>query len=110
MSSKIRLLVFASVAIASINVSFSPSGALAAERNWGTAVAVHPRHRVHVYGHRPYFAARRSPLYDYGGPPDANPHSVLSGPGYVFVPGRGILGEGCNLPTSACPNSVRDIQ
>lgn len=31
-------------------------------------------------------------------------------PGYVFVPGRGILGEACNLPTSTCPNSERDVQ
>jgi len=31
-------------------------------------------------------------------------------PGYVYVPGRGILDESCNLPTSACPNSERDIQ
>ena len=30
--------------------------------------------------------------------------------GYVFVPGHGILGEDCNMPTSTCPNEVRDIQ
>ena len=30
-------------------------------------------------------------------------------PGYVFVPGRGILGESCDLPTSACSNEYRDI-
>ena len=31
-------------------------------------------------------------------------------PGYTFVPGVGILGESCDLPTSACPNEYRDIQ
>jgi hypothetical protein len=31
-------------------------------------------------------------------------------PGYVFVPGRGILGEDCNMPTSTCPNEMRDVQ
>jgi hypothetical protein len=31
-------------------------------------------------------------------------------PGYVCVPGKGILDEACNLPTSACPNEMRDIQ
>ena len=32
------------------------------------------------------------------------------GSGYVYVPGRGIVDEACNLPTSACPNELRDIQ
>ncbi len=31
-------------------------------------------------------------------------------PGYIYVPGKGIVGESCNLPTSACPNSERDVQ
>jgi hypothetical protein len=30
--------------------------------------------------------------------------------GYVFVPGHGLLGEDCNMPTSTCPNELRDIQ
>jgi len=30
--------------------------------------------------------------------------------GYVFVPGHGILGEDCNMPTSTCPNEMRDTQ
>jgi len=29
---------------------------------------------------------------------------------YVFVPGRGILGEDCDMPTSTCPNEMRDTQ
>jgi hypothetical protein len=33
-----------------------------------------------------------------------------AGPGYIFVPGKGILGESCNMPTSTCPNELRDIQ
>ncbi len=32
---------------------------------------------------------------------------VYFGPSYTFVPGRGIVDEACNLPTSACPNSQR---
>lgn len=35
---------------------------------------------------------------------------LIFGPGYVFVPGRGVLDEACNLPTSTCPNEYRDIQ
>jgi len=30
--------------------------------------------------------------------------------GYVFVPGHGILGEDCDMPTSTCPNELRDAQ
>jgi hypothetical protein len=36
--------------------------------------------------------------------------SVFRGEGYVFVPGKGIVGEACNLPTSACPNEMRDVR
>jgi len=32
------------------------------------------------------------------------------GLGYVFVPGRGILGEDCDMPTNSCPNELRDVQ
>jgi hypothetical protein len=38
------------------------------------------------------------------------PANAVTGPGYVFVPGKGILGESCDLPTSACSNEYRDIQ
>jgi hypothetical protein len=30
--------------------------------------------------------------------------------GYVFAPGKGILDAPCNLPTSTCPNEMRDGQ
>jgi hypothetical protein len=33
---------------------------------------------------------------------------VYFGPSYTYVPGKGIVDEACNLPTSACPNSQRD--
>ena len=38
------------------------------------------------------------------------PPNAIRMPGYIFVPGVGILGESCDLPTSACPNEYRDIQ
>ncbi len=38
------------------------------------------------------------------------PPNAIRMPGYTFVPGVGILGESCDLPTSACPNEYRDIQ
>jgi len=38
------------------------------------------------------------------------PPNAILGPGYTFVPGVGILGESCDLPTSACTNEYRDVQ
>jgi hypothetical protein len=35
-------------------------------------------------------------------------HHVSPQPGLIFVPGHGILGEACDLPTSACPNDERN--
>ena len=35
---------------------------------------------------------------------------LIHGPGYVFVPGHGILDEDCNMPTSTCPNEYRDVR
>ena len=38
------------------------------------------------------------------------PPNAIRMPGYTFVPGVGILGESCDLPTSACPNQYRDVR
>jgi hypothetical protein len=38
------------------------------------------------------------------------PANAIRTPGYTFVPGVGILGESCDLPTSACSNEYRDVQ
>jgi hypothetical protein len=35
--------------------------------------------------------------------------SVFRGQGYVYAPGKGIVDEACNLPTSACPNEFRNV-
>jgi len=37
------------------------------------------------------------------------PPNAIRGPGYTFVPGVGILGESCDLPSSACTNEYRDV-
>jgi hypothetical protein len=68
---------------------------------WNDRVA----HRRHV----PRRAAVNSRHYGYNGP-SALPPGVMVMPGYVFVPGRGILGAACDLPTSTCPNTERDVQ
>jgi hypothetical protein len=41
---------------------------------------------------------------DYAGPAYASTTSVGS---YRFVPGRGIVGESCDLPSSTCSNDDR---
>jgi len=46
---------------------------------------------------------------EYGFLSHVPPNAVVT-PGYTFVPGVGILGESCDLPTSACSNQYRDIQ
>jgi hypothetical protein len=38
------------------------------------------------------------------------PPNAIRMPGYTFVPGVGILGESCDLPTSACSNEYRDVK
>ncbi len=38
------------------------------------------------------------------------PPNAIVGPGYTFVPGVGILGASCDLPSSACSNEYRDVQ
>jgi hypothetical protein len=38
------------------------------------------------------------------------PPNAIQMPGYTFVPGHGILGASCDLPTSACSNEYRDVQ
>ena len=38
------------------------------------------------------------------------PLNAIRMPGYTFVPGVGILGESCDLPTSACPNEYRETK
>ena len=70
------------------------------------------------HGHH-FYAMYRGPSF---APPSALPRApeygflrqvpanAVRGPGYTFVPGIGILGESCDLPTSACTNEYRDVQ
>jgi len=101
---------FAGVALA---VSLGAPGAAAASNQTPhRATAAHRIHRAyaanHTYPahHRQWFGRRNPATYGYANiPPNA-----FIGRNYVFVPGVGILGESCDLPTSACPNEYRDVQ
>jgi len=65
----------------------------------GTADApASPIHRCHQRG----CTAHESLRSDFDGP-----HRWLFfGPGYVFEPGKGILGGPCGLPSSGCTDMV----
>jgi len=71
----------------------------------------------HVYevpaAHHRYLDGYR-PLYGYytrhGQYVPGAGDRLIYGPGYVFVPGRGILDEACNLPSSTCTNEYRDVR
>jgi hypothetical protein len=81
------------------------------------AAASRPKHAAPI-GHHVYDVYRG---YQFA-PPATLPHGPEYGflahvppnairmPGYTFVPGVGILGESCDLPTSACSNEYRDVQ
>jgi hypothetical protein len=84
------------------------------------AAAANVRHTRHTYishayaGHRhgPW-SARVAATLPYG--PEYGflrrvPPNAIVGPGYTFVPGVGILGASCDLPTSACTNEYRDVR
>ena len=44
-------------------------------------------------------------VFDQSHPGYAGP--MYSSPSWKFVPGRGIVGESCEMPTSACSNDER---
>jgi hypothetical protein len=70
------------------------------------------KHRPHhAYVARPRYFAHAAPpaAARYSGYPYIPPNAIIE-PGFVFVPGVGILGESCDLPTSSCDNAYRDVQ
>ena len=69
-----------------------------------SAVAADHAKRGHPAWHRlPY-----GPEYGFLRHVPAN--AIKTPGGSIFVPGVGILGESCDLPSSACTNEYRDIQ
>jgi hypothetical protein len=89
-----------------------------------TAAAANTRHTRHTYAShtypsRTYASPRQRPWFARGGTLPYGPEygflrrlppNAIAGPGYTFVPGVGILGESCDLPTSACTNEYRDVK
>jgi hypothetical protein len=92
--------------VVSVALSLEAGTAATAKRDRHAASATH-RVRSAQHWHYPPYVVRRQPMSDY----DYNhPDATAGGPGYVFIPGRGILNESCNMPTSTCTNEYRDVQ
>jgi hypothetical protein len=103
--SKIGRSHAAMLVVALFAVSLGAQNAIAAapKHPTGHARNAHAVHRSHV-SHR-FARASSAPVNGYAGT-----QRSIQEPGYVFVPGRGILGESCNMPTSTCTNEYRDVQ
>jgi hypothetical protein len=100
---------YAGLALAAIVVSLGVP-ALAANADQTRLGKPHHHHLYAMYrgpGYAPPAALPYAPEYGFlrQVPPNA-----IRGPGYTFVPGVGILGESCDMPTSACSNEYRDTQ
>ncbi len=104
MTHKIFRAVSASVLALALSVSLGAPGAVAAS-------AAKHKHATTQRVHHAYAVHRARPLVtgDDGRYGDIPPNAIRM-PGYIFVPGVGILGESCDLPTSSCSNEYRDIQ
>ncbi len=108
-------LLRAGIAAAALAMFVPPTMAEAGSNN---AARLHRPHHFHHAAHRSRLiyrspalnaAERMPPAPEYGFltliPPNA-----MRMRGYTFVPGKGIVGESCDLPTSACSNQYRDVQ
>jgi hypothetical protein len=117
LSLKISAALFAAFWLAAFAVALSPQPAAAASAYQGKRAA--PVAHRGYHGYHGYYAtygrprATRGEALPYG--PEYGflrevPPNAIRMPGYTFVPGVGILGESCDLPTSACPNQYRDVK
>lgn len=93
--------------------------ALSAAPATAAAMGDHAARRPRLHHARAHPQVHRSPIVasgpalpyrpEYGFLSHVPPNAIRM-PGYTFVPGVGILGASCDLPTSACSNQYRDIQ
>ncbi len=107
----IRATLAVGLITAALSISLGSTVATAAKGD-KYAMSHRSRHeRASDTAHRS--AGRRAEALPYGpeyGFLSRVPANAIRMPGYTFVPGAGILGASCDLPTSACSNQYRDIQ
>ena len=109
---RIGLLAVSLIAAATVSVGTR----VAAAANVRHTRHAYPSHAYtnHAYAshrHRPWYARGATLPYgpEYGFLRKLPPNAIVD-PGYTFVPGVGILGASCDLPTSACTNEYRDVK
>ena len=100
--------VLASLLLATVASSLNAQSAAAASRLKHAAPVGHRLYDVYPI-YRLAHPATLPYRPEYGFLSHVPPNAIRM-PGYTFVPGVGILGESCDLPTSACSNEYRDIQ
>jgi len=110
-SSKIGCALAAALVTVSLAVAIGSTGAIAASGGKPNDVKAHGVHRAHPAYRGPQVVHATTLPYgpEYGFLKRVPPHAIRM-PGYTYVPGVGILGESCDLPSSACPNEYRDVQ
>jgi hypothetical protein len=110
-SSKIGCALAAELVTVSLAVAISSTGATAASSGKPNYEKAHRVHHVYPAYRGPRVAHAATLPYgpEYGFLTHIPPNAIRM-PGYTYVPGVGILGESCDLPSSACPNEYRDIQ
>jgi len=100
------------VGLVAAGLSISPGSAAAAVANGHKYAKPHRVYHARALPHR--WDGGRQPERLPGGPEygflSHVPPNAIRMPGYTYVPGVGILGASCDLPTSACPNEYRDVQ
>jgi hypothetical protein len=96
--------------LAAIAAPLSAKMAAAATHKHAAPIA-HRAHHTYASYRRPQFAYPATLPYgpEYGFLSHV-PANAIRMPGYTFVPGVGILGASCDLPTSACTNEYRDVR
>lgn len=112
-SLKIAGVSSAAVVLTAIVASVTAQTAVAASLDHGKhgRPSVHGLHHLYAGYRGPQFAPPTALPYapEYGFLHHVPPNAIRM-PGYTFVPGVGILGESCDMPTSACSNEYRDVQ
>jgi hypothetical protein len=95
-------LVFATIVVA-----FGVQSALAADQ----AKRSHHARYSSLHGLHMSYGSQRLPYGpEYGFLSHVPANAIRTPGGSIFVPGVGVLGESCDLPSSACTNEYRDIQ
>jgi hypothetical protein len=108
-SASLRIGVAAVLLAAIVAGASGVNPAAAAAPDQRAAGAAHPAHGHDAVPRRRPRAATLPHGPEYGFLKHIPPNAIRM-PGYIFVPGVGILGESCDLPSSACSNRYRDIQ